>query len=188
MEYTNLNLTQGPLMLQAFSPLRGALALAMAAATLPAAATHVAVQAGRSYMDSHGANAAFAEAVFAPHAIDNTALDWSPDVSLGWIGARDVARYRATPYGTDHSVALAAAGARFHYGEAGAWYRPLFFSFQLAGINHTTEALSSHYQFVSTLGWQGEHLSLQIRHVSNGGLHDPNRGETMALVGVGFDL
>lgn len=170
-------------------PFRGTLALLLATATLPAAAAHLEVQGGRSYMDSYGANTAFVEAIFAPHAIgDSGRLDWSPDVSAGWIDSRDVARYRGDAYGTDHAVVLVAAGARFHYGDAGAWYRPLFFSFQLAGTSQTTQALSTHYQFVSTLGWQGEHLSFQIRHISNGSLHKPNRGETMALVGVGFDL
>ena len=172
----------------AFSRLRGALALLLATTALPAAAAHLEVQGGRSYMDDHGANAAFIEATFAPHAIGQSQLDWSPDVSAGWINGRDVNRYRHAEYDTSHSVALLAAGARFHYGAPDAWYRSLFFGFQLAGINQTTQALSSHYQFVSTLGWQGEHLSLQIRHVSNGGLNGPNRGETMALVGVGFDL
>lgn len=159
-----------------------------ASVALPAAAAHLEVQGGRSYMDTHGANAAFIEATFAQHPIGSSRFDWSPDLSAGWIDGRDVARYRNSPYDTRQSVALVAAGARFHYGAPEAWYRPLFFSFQLAGTNHTTQALSSHYQFVSTLGWQGEHLSFQIRHVSNGGIHDPNRGETMALVGVGFDL
>lgn len=159
-----------------------------ASVALPAAAAHLEVQGGRSYMDTHGTNTAFIEATFAPHPIGSSRFDWSPDLSAGWIDGRDVARYRNSPYDTRQSVALVAAGARFHYGAPEAWYRPLFFSFQLAGTNHTTQALSSHYQFVSTLGWQGEHLSFQIRHVSNGGIHDPNRGETMALVGVGFDL
>lgn len=167
---------------------RAVLALLFAGAALPAAATHLELQGGRSYMDNHGANAAFLEAIFAPHTIGASRLDWSPDVSAGWIDGRDVARYRNSDYDTNHSVALLAAGARFHYGAPDAWYRPLFFSFQLAGVNQTTQALSSHYQFVSTLGWQGKHLSFQLRHVSNGSLHAPNRGETMALVGVGFDL
>lgn len=166
----------------------GALTLLLATTALPAAAAHLEVQGGRSYMDDHGANAAFVEATFAPRAVGNSRLNWSPDVSAGWIDGRDVRRYRTAPFDTHRSVALLAAGARFHYGAPDAWYRPLFFSFQLAGINHTTQALSSHYQFVSTLGWQGEHLSFQLRHVSNGGLNGPNRGETMALVGVGFDL
>ena len=169
-------------------PLRTALALLLATAALPAAATHLELQSGRSYMDAHATNAAFIEATFAPHALGSSGrLDWSPDVSAGWIDGRDVYRYRGAQYDTSHSVALLAAGARFHYGDADAWYRPLFFSFQLAANNQTTQALSSHYQFVSTLGWQGEHLSFQIRHISNGGLNGPNRGETMALVGVGFD-
>jgi hypothetical protein len=176
-------------MFPASSRLRGALTLLLTLAALPAAAAHVEVQGGRSYMDDHGANTAFIEATFAPHAIGRSGrLDWSPDISAGWIDNRDVSRYRNAEFDTRDSVALLAAGARFHYGAPDAWYRPLFFSFQLAGTNHTTQALSSHYQFVSTLGWQGEHLSFQLRHVSNGGLNGPNRGETMALVGVGFDL
>ncbi|MBP1474875.1 acyloxyacyl hydrolase [Frateuria sp. MAH-13] len=175
-------------MFPASSRLRGALALFLGTAALPAAAAHLEVQGGRSYMDDHGAHAAFVEATFAAHAVGNSRLDWSPDVSAGWIDGRDVRRYRTAEFGTRPSVALLAAGARFHYGAPNAWYRPLFFSFQLAGINHTTQALSSHYQFVSTLGWQGRYLSFQLRHVSNGGLNGPNRGETMALVGVGFDL
>ncbi|MEI7035289.1 acyloxyacyl hydrolase [Fulvimonas yonginensis] len=176
-------------MLHASSRLRGALTLLLTTAALPAAAAHLELQGGRSYMDNHGANAAFVEATFAPHAIGASGkLDWSPDVSVGWIDSRDVRRYRNAEFDTSQSVALLAAGARFHYGAPDAWYRPLFFSFQVAATNHTTQALSSHYQFVSTLGWQAEHLSFQLRHVSNGGLNGPNRGETMALVGVGFDL
>ena len=66
--------------------------------------------------------------------------------------------------------------------------RGLFLSVQPALQSGRTQALSSGYEFVSTLGWQGRHVSVQIRHVSNAGLHAPNRGETMALLGVGFDL
>jgi hypothetical protein len=168
--------------------LRRALLLAFSMAAVPAAATHLELQGGRSYMDSYGTNAAFAEAVFAPRPIGASRFTWSPDVSLGWIDGRDVARYRGARYGTTDAVALLAAGARFHAGDDSRWYHPLFVSFQLAGTSQTTQALSSHYQFVSTLGWQGEHLSFQLRHISNGSLHTPNRGETMALLGVGFDL
>lgn len=171
------------------SRLRGVTALLLATAALPAAAAHLELQGGRSYMDAHATNTAFIEATFVSHPLGGSGrLDWTPDVSAGWIDGRDVYRYRGAEYDTSHSVALLAAGARFHYGAADAWYRPLFFSFQLATNSQTTQALSSHYQFVSTLGWQGEHLSFQIRHISNGGLNGPNRGETMALVGIGFDL
>jgi hypothetical protein len=162
--------------------------LAVLPATAATAATRLEVQAGRSYMDSHGTNAGFVEAVFAAQPLGHTRFTWSPDVSLGWIDGRNVARYDYSRYTTREAVALAAGGARFHRGDAGDWYQPLFFSFQVAATNHTTQALSSHYQFVSTLGWQAKHFSVSIRHISNGSLHAPNRGETMALVGLAFDI
>lgn len=165
------------------------LAAALAASTFSAvAATHLEIQGGRSYMDRHGTNAAFVEAVFDEHRIGTTRFSWSPDVLLGWIGGRAVLRYRGARYDTSDDAWLLAGGARIHYGDAGDWYRPLFFSFQPALNTGRTQALSSAYEFISTLGWQGRHVSFQIRHVSNGRLHKPNRGETMALFGVGFDL
>lgn len=169
--------------------LRCIAALGLVAVAVPAsAATRVEVQAGRSYMDSYGSNAAFVEAVFAPRTLAQTRYSWSPDVSLGWIDGRDLSRYDYNRYPTRQSVALLAAGVRVHRGAAGDWYQPLFVSFQLAATNHATQALSGHYQFVSTLGWQAKHFSVAIRHVSNGGLNGPNRGETMALVGVAFGI
>lgn len=171
------------------SLIRSAFVLSLLAAALPAtAATRLEVQAGRSYMDSHGANTAFVEAVFAPRQLGQTRFTWSPDVSLGWIDSRDVARYHGHRYPTRDVVALVAGGVRFHHGDASDWYQPLFASAQLAAINHTTLALTSHYQFVSTVGWQAKHFSVAIRHISNGGLNGPNRGETMALIGVAFDI
>jgi Lipid A 3-O-deacylase (PagL) len=153
---------------------------------LPAAATQLEIEGGRSYMDNHGSNTLFVESVFDDHTIGESRFSWSPDVSLGWIDGRDIARYRDPS--TRNEAWILAGGARFHYGEAGQWYRHLFFSFQPAVQSAHTQALSSTYEFVSTLGWQGRHFSFQIRHISNGDLHLPNRGETMALVGVGFDL
>jgi hypothetical protein len=164
------------------------LAFVLAASSLPATAARLEFQAGRSYMDRYGATTAFVEGVFDEHRIGDSRFTWSPDVSLGWINGRDVARYRDARFSTDDDIWLLAGGARFHYGDAGDWYRPLFFSLQPALHSGRTQALSSAYEFVSTVGWQGQRFSFQIRHVSNGGLHDPNRGETMALVGVGFDL
>jgi hypothetical protein len=49
-----------------------------------------------------------------------------------------------------------------------------------------TSGLSGPLEFASTFGWQGKHFSLQLRHISNAGLHEPNRGETMALAGLSF--
>jgi hypothetical protein len=165
-------------------------ALSLAAVTVPAAAqTHLEVQGGRSYMDSHGTDAFFVEAVFDPRAMGQSRFTWSPDVSLGYISGRHVGEYRGAHPGVTNNVWVGAAGARFHYGSAGDWYQPFFFSFQLAGTaGGRTQALSSAYQFVSTLGWQYKNVSFQIRHISNGSFKEPNRGETMALVGIGFDI
>ena len=168
---------------------RRAILLSLIAAAVPAtAATRVEIQGGRSYMDSHGSHAAFVEAVFAARPLGHTRYQWSPDLSLGWIAGRDVPRYDYSRYSTRSPVTLLAAGVRVHRGDAADWYQPLFVSFQLAANNHTTQALSSHYQFVSTLGWQAQHVTVAIRHVSNGGLNGSNRGETMALVGLAFDI
>lgn len=153
-------------------------------ATASFAAVRVEVQGGRSYMDSHGTNAAFVEAVFDEHRIGGSDFTWSPDVSVGWIDGRDVSRYRYSRYSTRDNIRLVAAGARFRFADRNAWYRPLFFSFQPVWHDGRTQALSSWYEFASTLGWQGRHWSFAIRHISNGSMHEPNRGETMAVVGL----
>jgi hypothetical protein len=155
---------------------------------LPAAATHVELQAGRTYMDSRAANTVFVESVFAEHPLGDSNVHWAPDVSLGWINGRDIGRYRHASYGTRDSIWLAAGGVRLNAGGPGDWYHHFFYSFQVALHSGRTQALSSAYEFVNSVGWQWRHFSLQIRHISNGRLHEPNRGETMALVGVGFDL
>jgi hypothetical protein len=164
--------------------------LSLTAVALPAAAeTHLEIQGGRSYMDSHGTTAFFVESVFDAHPVGQSRFTWSPDVSIGYIKGRDIGRYADSHPGVTNDVWIGAAGARLHYGNDSDWYQPLFFSFQVAGTaGGRTQALSTGYQFVSTLGWQMKNVSFQIRHISNGSFHEPNRGETMALVGIGFNL
>ncbi|MEW9623007.1 acyloxyacyl hydrolase [Rhodanobacter geophilus] len=163
-------------------------AVALAFAALPAAAAQFELQAGRSYMDSHAANAVFAEGVLAEHPLGDSGLHWAPDLSLGWIDGRDIDRYRHARYGTREAIWLAAGGVRLRAGEPGDWYHHFFYSFQVALHSGRTQALSSPYEFVNSVGWQWHHLSFELRHISNGSLHEPNRGETMALVGAGFEL
>lgn len=170
------------------TPLRLACALSLAFLALPATAARLEIQGGRSYMDSYTAKTVFVEAVFDERRLGDSRLSWAPDASLGWIDGRDTSRFGEGRYSARDPVWLAALGARFRYGDPGDWYRSLFFSFQPALQHGRTQALSSVYEFVSTLGWQGQHVSVQIRHVSNGSLQGPNRGETMALLGVGFDI
>lgn len=169
--------------------MRPLVVVALVSAALPASAARFEFQLGRSYMDSYGADTIFLEGVFAEHALGNTGLTWSPDVSLGWIDGRDMGRHRHYRYSSYNYSArpqswIGAGGVRLRLADENAWYRPLFFSFQPAMHGGRTLALSSSYEFVSTLGWQAKHWSVQIRHVSNGDLHEPNRGETMVLLGI----
>jgi len=165
-------------------------AVSLASVAVPAAAqTHLEIQGGRSYMDDHGTNVFFLESVFDARQIGQSRFTWSPDVSIGYVKGRDLGHYADSHPGTKNDVWVGAAGARLHYGSEGDWYRPFFFSFQVAGTaGGHTQALSSDYEFVSTLGWQYKNISFQIRHISNGSFQEPNRGETMGLVGIGFDL
>ena len=162
----------------------------LCSAALPAAATEVSVEGGRSFMSSRdGTNAAFVEAVFDEHRFGESRFTWAPDFSLGWIeGRSDTQRFEPHRYRIDDDVLLLAGGARFRYGGADDWYRNLFFSFQVAAQDGRTRALSDGSKFVSTFGYTWRHLSLQIRHISDGGARKPNWGETAVLVGVGFDL
>ena len=79
-------------------------------------------------------------------------------------------------------VAIVAGGVRLV-----DWWRGASFSVELARANHTTAALSSHGQFLTSFGWWGERLTLSVRHVSNADLGGgKNLGETMLLAGVHF--
>lgn len=144
----------------------------------------VELQAGRSYTESTGTATVFVEGIFAERRIGSSRFSWAPDLSAGWINGRRMPRYRHDRYTMADSIWLAAAGARFRYGTENDWYHHLFFSFQPALHTGKTRALSSAYEFVSTAGWQGRRFSVQVRHFSNGSLHEPNCGETMLLFGV----
>lgn len=145
------------------------------------------MQAGPSYSDFRATPALFLEATFDEHSFADTRLAWTPDISLGWIRGRAIDKYRDNGYGVKEDVLLGAAGVRFYCGrQDGSGCRRLFFSFQLALQAGRSMALSTHYEFVSTVGWQWRVASLQLRHVSNGGTGGPNRGETMVLFGVRF--
>ena len=165
---------------------RAALACALFGLTLPAAAATFEVEAGRSYSNSRGTPAVFVEGVFDAQPIGSSNFTWAPDVSLGWLGGRNLYDHRIEGENTRSSALLFGLGARFQYGQQGDWYRHLFFSFQPTYNTGRTPGLSGPLEFASTFGWQGKHVSVQLRHISNAGIHEPNRGETMALVGVGF--
>lgn len=164
------------------------LASALFPLILSAQGAHLQIEGGPSFMDDHAATALFVEGVLDAHRLGDSRWSIAPDVSLGWIDGRDIPRFRDNRYPTRDETWLLAAGARLQYraidGRPSHW----FVSFQPAYSSASTQALSTSYEFVSTAGWQGRRFSFQIRHISNASLHGPNRGETMALLGVGFDL
>lgn len=101
---------------------------------------------------------------------------WAPELGLGHFNARpDLPGIRL-----DNDVWVGAVGARLYL------WRNAFFGFQGALTDGKTDALSTPYEFVSTLGWQGHHWQVMVRHISNDDFHEPNHGETMLLLGVAF--
>ena len=168
--------------------LRSVAALALFGLTvsgLAIAETRVEVEGGPSFSDGYSTGAAFIEGVFNEYRIGNSRFSWSPDVSVGYIDGRSIARYGNA---ASDNIWLAAGGARFRMGSDNDWYHQLFWTFQVAAQKGRTLALSSAGEFVNSVGWQGNHWSFQIRHISNSGLDGSNRGETMALVGLAFNL
>jgi hypothetical protein len=139
------------------------------------ASARVEVSVGRSVTLIHRwTDVEFVEWIGDPRPVWK--LDWSPALGLGHFAARpDTPTARL-----DHDVFVGAAGARLYL------WRGAFFGFQVAATAGRTDALSTPYEFVSTLGWQGRHWQLMARHISNGDFHEPNHGETMLLAGFAF--
>ncbi|MGA7298273.1 MAG: lipid A 3-O-deacylase [Rhodanobacteraceae bacterium] len=128
------------------------------------------VSAGRSISTDHQqlwTNVLFVDGTGATRRWHG--LHWQPAWSLGWIQGRGRAGVDSN---LKRDVVVAAAGARVV-----DWWGGAFFSFQLAAASRHTDAISSTAQFVSSLGWQGHHMVVMLRHVSNGDLFaGPNLG------------
>jgi hypothetical protein len=169
------------------------LALMLAGVARPAIANGPAmsIEGGWSFMGldytvNKSTAAAFVEALFDDHPIGSSAFTWASDVTAGWISGRDYPSEHYQGYTTRDDIWLIAGGLRFHYGDASAWYRPLFFSLQPTLHSGQTVAESGNYEFTLTLGWQAAHWMLGVRHSSNADLHGPNVGETMLVGGITF--
>ena len=104
------------------------------------------------------------------------AVTWQPTLTLGFVGSRSDRRDHL-----DHDVFVAGGGARL------VWWRHAFFGAEIGYVSQRTDALSSHEQFISSLGWQGERYVVMLRHISNADLFGGrNLGETMVLAGLSF--
>jgi hypothetical protein len=104
------------------------------------------------------------------------AITWQPTATFGYIGSRSDRHDDL-----DRNVFIAGAGGRWV-----AW-RHAFLGFEFGYASARTDALSSHEQFISSLGWQGGRAVVMLRHISNGDLFGGrNLGETMVLAGLSF--
>ncbi|MGH8153932.1 MAG: hypothetical protein ACREP0_01640 [Rhodanobacteraceae bacterium] len=147
---------------------------------LPAHATRFDFAAGRSVPgpaagDADAATVAFLTAAGLPGAAAQVRLQLVG--TLGWIGSHDVDRG-----GLDRPAFVAGGGARYRF------FRRLFVSEQIIATSVRTSALSSRFEFMTTLGVHVGRFLLMGRHISNAHLigGGPNHGETMLLVGVEF--
>ena len=105
-------------------------------------------------------------------ALDNATL--RADLGAVYVDGRDDVPGRDLSDG----VVVAHAGLRYERTDNG-----LTLGAGIGAQSSETDALSGDPQFITTLGWRWDRFSLLLRHISNGGLEEPNDGETM-LVGA----
>jgi len=101
------------------------------------------------------------------------ALRW--ELGAMYIRGREHSRYDNAEY-----VRLAHAGLRYE--------RPngLIGGFGV-GVQHgKTDALSGDPQFISSIGWRWNRVSLMFRHISNARVQRPNDGENIVQVAWRF--
>lgn len=121
------------------------------------------------------APAFFADVTAAPP--DDGDAHFEPIGSLGAIGSR-----HTDHEDLDHAVFLAAGGLR--YGREDG----LFVGGQIAATSTRTDAISSRFEFMTSIGWRDARWMVMLRHVSNARILGGGRnlGETMLLAGVRF--
>jgi hypothetical protein len=121
------------------------------------------------------APAFFADVTAAPP--DDGDAHFEPIGSLGAIGSR-----HTDHEDLDHTVFLAAGGLR--YGREDG----LFVGGQIAATSTRTDAISSRFEFMTSIGWRDARWMVMLRHVSNARILGGGRnlGETMRLAGVRF--
>ena len=119
------------------------------------------------------APALFAEVTAAPP--DDGHAHFEPIGSVGAVGSRNTDHEDL-----DHSVFLVAGG--LSYGREDG----LFVGEQVAATSTRTDALSSRFEFMTSLGCRDGRWMLMLRHASNAHILGGGRnlGETMLLAGA----
>lgn len=150
-----------------------ALALGLAMATTAPAAEFDLTGGASATAGVRWAPAVFVDVTASPP--DDGRAHFEPIGSVGAIGSRNIDHEDL-----DHTVLLIAGGLRYG-GENG-----LFVSEQVAATSTRTDALSSRFEFMTSLGWRDGRWMAILRHASNAHILGSGRnlGETMLLVGV----
>jgi hypothetical protein len=156
----------------------GRLLAALLAVPLAANATGFDLVAGPSATSSGRTTAAVFASAFGT-AVDDGRVYVEPIGTLGWIDSRN----SSSRHDLDHQVFLAGGGVRILTAN-----RHWFVSEQIVATSARTDALSSRFEFMTSVGWEHGHFIAQLRHSSNAHLlgGGENLGETMLLAGVRF--
>jgi len=67
------------------------------------------------------------------------------------------------------------------------WQR-LLLGFGIVAVDRVSQRLSSTFNFKTQLGFQYGHFVVMVQHISNGGLKEPNDGESFFTLGLRFKL
>lgn len=133
------------------------------------------ITAGPSVTASERTTTAVFASVLGTRPVDS---QWhiEPIGTLGWVDARHTRKDDL-----DHEVFLAAGGGRV-IAPGHHW----FISEQITATSNRTDALSSHFEFMTSVGWQDGHVIAMLRHISNAHILGCGRnlGETMLLAGL----
>jgi hypothetical protein len=153
----------------------GLAAMACVLVSAPAWAAGFDLTAGPSVTASERSTASAFASVFGEPP-DDGRRHFEPIGTLGWIDSRNTRKDDL-----DHEVFVAGGGVRML-----AANRHWFASEQLVATSTRTDALSSRFEFMTSVGWQDGHFIVMLRHISNAHLlgGGKNLGETMLLGGV----
>ncbi|HEX6612414.1 MAG TPA: hypothetical protein VF022_00925 [Rhodanobacteraceae bacterium] len=151
-----------------------ALACGFAAAAMTVQAAEFDLAGGASATAGvRWAPAVFADATATPP--DDGCAHFEPIGSIGVVGPRSTHHENL-----DRSVFLVAGGLR--YGRENG----LFVGEQIAATSTRTDALSSRFEFMTSIGWRDGRWIVMLRHASNAHILGGGRnlGETMLSAGV----
>lgn len=146
-----------------------------------AQAAEFAIEAGQSWSGKSGLGTTHAGFIQIGsghrHPLLRGKLQIQPVVTAGFVAGRGQGIHRRDAW-------LAGAGLRVT--RPGHGRRHWFCESFVLASSGDTPSLSGHLQFANGFGYAHGSWEVKARHISNAGLHEPNHGETMLLMGYRF--